>query len=285
MCVIITVEDGDFPNNKTLKSAESLNGDGGGIAWLNKDGTKSYRKGISAKKIIKIINHDLKPQGVNTAIIHFRIASVGTVNKQLCHPFEVSNEVSQNTHNMKTANDLLFHNGTWSDYLEELVAFLQVQGEPIPLPKGELSDSRVMAYLAFYLGTDELSKMVTGWNRIAVLANDGIKRYGQGWSDYKGNKVSNTFFCNTGRYTSTYTVPTKYNRYLQDDAILTAIDEDDESCLKQLRDKYHMTEVEIEDLFQMGYSYQEILWEKESEWDNDDTLPQSFRGHVLGGHD
>ena len=59
MCVIITVEDGDFPNNKTLKSAESLNGDGGGIAWLNKDGTKSYRKGITAKKIIKIINHDL----------------------------------------------------------------------------------------------------------------------------------------------------------------------------------------------------------------------------------
>ena len=112
MCIIICVEDGHFPTKATLKSAESLNSDGGAIAWLNKDGTMSYKKGIKASKISKIIKNQLTPNHVKTAIIHFRIASVGGVKPQLCHPFEITEEVTLNMKAVKTTKELLFHNGT-----------------------------------------------------------------------------------------------------------------------------------------------------------------------------
>ena len=81
MCVIICIEDGKYPSKSTLEDAESMNSHGGSIAWLDKNGRKNYQKGIKAKAIMKIINKQLKPKGIETAIIHLRIASVGTVNK------------------------------------------------------------------------------------------------------------------------------------------------------------------------------------------------------------
>ena len=90
MCVIINIEKRrNIQNIKTLKEAEILNAHGGSIAWLQ-DGKINYQKGITAKKKFNsIIEKRLKPNNVKTAIIHFRIASVGKVNKALCHPFPI----------------------------------------------------------------------------------------------------------------------------------------------------------------------------------------------------
>lgn len=200
MCVIICVENGEYPSKKTLKNAESVNNDGGSIAWLNKDGTKSYKKGIKSKEIHSIINKRLIPQGIETAIIHFRIASIGGVKKKLCHPFEISGKVELNMEHMNTTRDLLFHNGTWSEYAEVLVEYLKSVKTPQLIPRGEYSDSRIMAYLASKIGHKAMAKQVKGWNKVAILTDKGIKRYGSNWCDVKNNKCSNNYF-----------IPVKYN--------------------------------------------------------------------------
>lgn len=195
MCVIITVENGKFPTKDTLKSAESLNSDGGAIAWLNANGTRSYVKGISSKKMNKIIEHDLKPRGINTAIIHFRIASVGKVIPRLCHPFEVKDNSPLNLRGDKMKCDLLFHNGTWSDAFD--TAFDVAEKFGLKLPQGEYSDSRIMAILGSKLGIKKMAKLVDGWNKIAVLTDKGIVKYGSGWVKHKGNTCSNDYFVKT----------------------------------------------------------------------------------------
>lgn len=192
MCVIITVEKGNFPTKDTLKSAESLNSDGGAIAWLNANGTRSYVKGISAKKMNKIIEHDLKPKGISTAIIHFRIASVGKVIPRLCHPFEVKEKSPLNLRGDRMKCDLLFHNGTWSDAFD--TAFDVAEKFGLTLPTGEYSDSRIMAILAAKLGNKKMAKLVDGWNKIAILTDKGIVKYGSGWVKHKGNTCSNDYF-------------------------------------------------------------------------------------------
>lgn len=197
MCVIICIEDGKYPSKSTLEDAESMNCHGGSIAWLDKNGKKYYQKGIKAKAITKIIKKQLKPKGIKTAIIHFRIASVGNVNKKLCHPFEISNRVDLNLSGERMTTDLLFHNGTWLEYAEEMLEFLGKHNKPLKIPYGEFSDSRVMAYLAKRMGVRKMAKKVTGWNKIAVLTSDGIKRYGTGWVNFKGNKCSNDYFVPT----------------------------------------------------------------------------------------
>ena len=197
MCVIICIEDGKYPSKSTLEDAESMNSHGGSIAWLDKQGRKYYQKGIKAKAITKIINKQLKPKGIKTAIIHFRIASVGNVNKKLCHPFEITSRVDLNLSGERMTTDLLFHNGTWTEYAEEMLVFLGKHSKPMTIPYGEFSDSRVMAYLAKRMGVKKMAKLVTGWNKIAVLTSEGINRYGTGWVKHKGNTCSNDYFVPT----------------------------------------------------------------------------------------
>ncbi len=200
MCVVIAIEDGNFPTKTTLEDAESLNSHGGSIAWLNHNGSKSYRKGIKAKKINKIIQRELKPKGITTAIIHFRIASVGAVNKQLCHPFEMTSSVELNLRRDNIKSDLLFHNGTWDEYAEEMLIYLSKLGKPTTVPQGDYSDSRVMAYLGHRLGHAKMAKLITGWNKLAILTDKGIVKYGTGWVKVDGVECSNDYFSSKYSY-------------------------------------------------------------------------------------
>ena len=194
MCVIITVEDGRFPSKSTLESAEKLNSHGGSIAWLNKNGTKSYRKGINAKQVDSIINKQLKPNGVQHAIIHFRIASVGDVIKKLCHPFEITKSSELNLRRDKISTDLLFHNGTWSEFAEDFMEFASERNYAVKVPKGNISDSRIMAVIAGHVGHAKMAKRVTGWNKVAILTSKGVIKYGTGWINHDGNACSNDYF-------------------------------------------------------------------------------------------
>ncbi len=274
MCVISLVEDGVFPSKKTLKQMESLNSDGGSIAWLNKNGTKSYKKGIKAKEIHSIINKRLIPQGIETAIIHFRIASIGGVKKKLCHPFEISSKVDLNLETNNTTKDLLFHNGTWSEYAEELVEYLKKQKAPITIPRGEYSDSRIMAYLAHKIGHKGMAKLVKGWNKVAVLTSKGIIKYGNNWCEVKNNECSNNYFVptkNTGwggynnAFTSydykndTYTSGvTKYKSKDGDKDLIGYLDEEEEQEMNVLLDRYNVTEEEIAGMLSDGTSIYDI---------------------------
>jgi hypothetical protein len=260
MCVIICIEDGKYPSKSTLEDAESMNSHGGSIAWLDRNGRKNYQKGIKAKSIMKIINKQLKPRGIETAIIHFRIASVGTVNKALCHPFEITNRVELNLTGKSMSADLLFHNGTWSEYAEEMLAYMGEQHKPVTIPYGEFSDSRVMAYLAKRMGVKKMAKLVTGWNKIAVLTSTGIKRYGTGWVDFKGNKCSNDYFVPTPAswsYSNNYdSRPNTFAGYGVNDQEF--LNDEEKITVERLKKEYKLTDDVINNYLDYGYSVDDI---------------------------
>ena len=260
MCVIICIEDGKYPSKSTLEDAESMNCHGGSIAWLDKQGRKYYQKGIKAKAITKIINKQLKPKGIKTAIIHFRIASVGNVNKKLCHPFEITSRVDLNLSGERMTTDLLFHNGTWTEYAEEMLVFLGKHSKPMTIPYGEFSDSRVMAYLAKRMGAKKMAKLVTGWNKIAILTSDGITRYGTGWVKHKGNTCSNDYF-----------VPTANQWGFNDDKPYTFagygvndqdyLNDEEKKTVVELKKDYELTDDDINQYLDYGYSVDEEIKE------------------------
>jgi len=272
MCVIICVEDGEYPSKKTLKNAESVNPHGGSIAWLNKDGTKSYKKGIKSKEIHNIINKKLIPQGIETAIIHFRIASIGGIKKKLCHPFEISGKVELNMENMNTTKDLLFHNGTWSEYEEALIEYLKSAKTPQLIPRGEYSDSRIMAYLASKIGYKAIAKQVKGWDKVAILTDKGIKRYGSNWCDVKNNKCSNNYFLpvkyndidvlNWGTYTSGYN---KGFTKAKDVDTIGYLNEDEILEMNHLIERFGVSEAEIGDMLGDGSSIYDLSQRLEME--------------------
>ena len=188
MCVIINIENGEFPKYQTLKEAEILNSHGGSIAWLE-NGKINYQKGIKAKKVNELIEKRLKPNKVKTAIIHFRIASVGNVNKDLCHPFPISNEVKTDLKIEDSKFDLLFHNGTISNWENMLIESLQKNFGK--LPQGELSDSRAIAFLLNRHGTDIIKD--SKHNKFSILTKKGIIKFGT-WVKVDKNECSNDYF-------------------------------------------------------------------------------------------
>ena len=259
MCVIICIEDGKYPSKSTLEDAESMNSHGGSIAWLDKNGKKNYQKGIKAKQITKIINKQLKPKGIQTAIIHFRIASVGNVNKALCHPFEITNRVELNLSGERMSTDLLFHNGTWSEYAEEMLEFLGKHNKPLTIPYGEFSDSRVMAYLAKRMGVKKMAKKVTGWNKIAVLTSDGIKRYGTGWVKHDGNLCSNDYFLPTqNMWSFNDDKPYTFAGYGVNDT--SYLNDTEMKVVEELKKEYDITDDDINQYLDVGYSVHDIAF-------------------------
>lgn len=167
MCVIICCEN-EFPSLSTLESAESLNSHGGGIAWIEK-GKVHYKKGLKSKQIFEMTKKIKLP-----AIIHFRIASIGGVVDELCHPFPIDNEASVDLNG--SCDSALFHNGTWSGWQE--VCLNTVIKKNIMFPSGKWSDSRAMAWLADKYGIDMLNLIPTE-NKIAILTKDGIRKFGR----------------------------------------------------------------------------------------------------------
>ena len=259
MCVIICIEDGKYPSKSTLEDAESMNSHGGSIAWLDKNGKKYYQKGIKAKQITRIINKQLKPKGIQTAIIHFRIASVGNVNKALCHPFEITNRVELNLSGERMSTDLLFHNGTWSEYAEEMLEFLGKHNKPLTIPYGEFSDSRVMAFLAKRMGIKKMAKKVTGWNKIAVLTSDGIKRYGTGWVKHDGNLCSNDYFLPTqNMWSFNDDKPYTFAGYGVNDT--SYLNDTEMKVVEELKKEYDITDDDINQYLDVGYSVHDIAF-------------------------
>lgn len=251
MCVIMAIDDGNFPNYETLKSAEALNDDGASIAWLQ-DGKINYQKGIDAEKIESIISKILEPNKVKHAILHFRIASVGKVNKQLCHPFPISEKVSLTLEKQDSPHELLFHNGTISNWEEILIK--SIQKDEINVPKGNLSDSRVMARLVKEYGHGFLKK-VTGWNKFAILTKTGIKKYGD-WCKVDGIKCSNNLFKDPvvfeyGSNVDYFLNESDFEPYFKSD--------EDRGILNELILECGLEEEEIHEYLRMGWSWNAIL--------------------------
>lgn len=155
MCVAIVVPQGvPPPSLKTLEACETENPHGGGIAYTTAKGVQ-WHKGLTAKQVF----HRATENAGKPMLIHFRIATAGTITPELCHPFPITKKVLTTLNGI--ANEVLIHNGhwwKWEDYL----------------PKGarvkEWTDTRVMAWIAHYHGVGVLANT---WQRVATLRRDG----------------------------------------------------------------------------------------------------------------
>ena len=116
MCVILEFN-GSKPEHVSgniLKEAEEGNKDGGGIAWIDGDVVR-WEKGIHVtadyvKSLIK------KEKIKEPFVVHFRIATHGGVNDELCHPFALSPENDDLATSGSDKEGVMFHNGVWSNY-------------------------------------------------------------------------------------------------------------------------------------------------------------------------
>lgn len=252
MCVIIKVENGNFPKLQTLKDAESLNSHGGSISWISNNKT-NYEKGISAKKVHNM-SKKLKKQGVKTALIHFRISSSGKINKANTHPFQISKE-SKTDLSLRDSNiPLLVHNGTANELFQEF--FMHYNGKMF-IPKGEFTDSRLMSLIVYYQGTNSLRKLVKGtWNKIAILEPklDKIITIGKGWSKVDGHECSNNYF-KPSEFKEFSSFEYNDSNTVKDWICYDSFDRQVFDKIKKLG----MSDDEIETNYNMGYQLEDIL--------------------------
>lgn len=186
MCVIMACTK-HVPTRLELLEGEEVNSDGGGIAWIE-NGLVHWRKGLKAEQIDQLITSGVaKPP----LIVHFRLATVGE-GLELSHPFPISRKVPLSLSGV--AKRVLFHNGHWSEWREELLKLHRSRLKKII--DGPWSDSRAMAYLAQMMGVGILELLPLSGQKIAVLdagknARWPITLYGKGWETHEGYSVSN----------------------------------------------------------------------------------------------
>lgn len=177
MCVIITTPNrAHRPTLAQLGQCERANRHGSGLAWLNGKRVE-YCKNLPDSEIHRLLGEISGP-----AIVHFRIASVGGVDPQLCHPFPVTHRAE--LRQQGTARSVLFHNGTWVEHSAAAKHY------GLAFPKREpASDTRLAAALVARFGFDWLKR--AEYCRWAMLDRKGIRRIGK-WTPIGGCHYSNT---------------------------------------------------------------------------------------------
>lgn len=176
MCVIITSPGREErPSLRQLELCERANPHGSGLAWLEGRMVR-YAKHATAREIHRHLRSVAGP-----VIVHFRIASVGGIRPELCHPFPVTHRAE--LRDSGRARAVLFHNGTWREYsrVQQKLQLTFGRREPV-------SDTRVAASVVARFGFDWLRG--ADYCRWAYMNGDGILRLGR-WSKIGGCHYSN----------------------------------------------------------------------------------------------
>lgn len=172
MCVIVIKPRGKSFPVSIMSECWAANPNGAGLMYAS-GGNLVIKKGFMKLKQLKTAWRDLADSLMDTDVIfHFRIATSGNVNAEMCHPFRVSDELA------------LAHNGIL----------------PITVPIGsEESDTAIFAkWLAEHpLGIDTDFETIEEWmgvgNKMAFLTPTGKVRLlnPAAWKDHKGLVFSN----------------------------------------------------------------------------------------------
>jgi len=177
MCVILIVPDGVTVPRSILEACSQANPHGAGIAWRSR-GEVRYRKTDDVAEIARLAK-EVKGERV----IHFRIASVGGVCRELRHPFPVTRRVGLADEGHAAA--VLFQNGTWHDW-REAVAEAQKRGHRVP--EGPMSDARAAAWLIHIHGPEFVKGL--GTSRWVLFAAKATSVHGR-WDTVEGIRFSN----------------------------------------------------------------------------------------------
>ena len=179
MCVVITTTGRkERPTLRQLELCEAANRHGSGLAWL--EGKRvHYVKGLDVQAIHRKLSEIDGP-----AIVHFRIASVGRVCQELCHPFPVTHKAE--LRQQGRARAVLFQNGTWPGYAQFMQRLELKFGRKEPV-----SDTRAAASFISRFGFKWLKKL--DYCRWAMLDAEGIHRIGK-WSKVGSCHFSNLYW-------------------------------------------------------------------------------------------
>lgn len=178
MCVVAIAQEKNL-TEEHVKRMFGSNRDGAGVAW-RQDGRVHWRKGLSEEEI-----RDLCLTLPLPYIAHFRIASCGGVRADLTHPFPIAKDVPLALKG-STSGSVLFHNGHYHRWKDQLLALATNNG--IKVPTGAWSDSRLMAWVAAYCGTNILPFFD---EKLVNFSPDDMDIFGVGWSEVDGLYVSN----------------------------------------------------------------------------------------------
>ena len=181
MCVILVCPENVRPNKSVLYACHDANPHGAGLAW-RENGRVKWEKNLGPGRVMLLLK-ELPPGEV---VIHFRWASVGGVDERLCHPFPVTKRANLSL--TGAADTVLFHNGTWSGYVDALLRLEEVR--KAPLPTSPMSDTRAAALVTHTTGPDVLHKLPGKW--VWMNARE-TTLYGH-WQEWRGMQVSNTHF-------------------------------------------------------------------------------------------
>lgn len=170
MCIAIIKPAGiNLPSFNTIATCFSNNPHGAGFVY-NRDGFNYLNKGYTDSSLLYYeMFNQIKLNDV--ALIHFRYATHGVINKDNCHPFYCCEEPNKTIG--KSDLSALVHNGV-----------LNIRTD------GEHSDSYCFAKMLKNNQIDN-NKIILSNNKIAVLHNNGtVEKYGD-WIEHNGCYYSN----------------------------------------------------------------------------------------------
>jgi hypothetical protein len=188
MCVIAVINESDKrPSAVEVEAMWNGNQDGAGVAWFEGDVLR-WEKGLTLDELKEHVETLPVP-----FTMHCRIASVGPITPRLTHPFPVTPAVELHLEGSSKTFPILFHNGTWTDWMSKTFNLAGSMG--YKLPSGKWSDTRAMALMAAHYGLGAL-EMIN--EKIIIMdptekGANRVRSLGYGWELY-GERfiVSNT---------------------------------------------------------------------------------------------
>lgn len=120
MCIIVAKQKGiDMPSKNILETCFHHNNDGAGFMYVEKGQViidKGYMDFKSFYKRLKKIEKRIGNLKERALVMHFRIGTQGANDKQTCHPFPISNKVSDLKSTYFKTNVGMVHNGVISKF-------------------------------------------------------------------------------------------------------------------------------------------------------------------------
>jgi len=200
MCIIIAKPQGaKMPKEDIFKRCFERNPDGSGLAYY-REGDKSIRivKGfMDYPSLLKSIRR-LCLGRKDACLFHFRLATHGLADEGNCHPFPISDKISELRNRRINVNIAVAHNGIFSDMpqhntLSDTQKFIRLILSHDSI-KDNITDGAVRELLKGYCGSSSRLAFITNKGEIVTIGNwvkdKGIYYSNEGFKEYRFERYS-----------------------------------------------------------------------------------------------
>lgn len=224
MCIAIVKPKGaKIPDRDILKICFKNNPDGAGFAY-NRNGVNYLHKGYFTFSQFYHALRSCNIKDSESALIHFRVATHGNVDRQTCHPFLITDcyDDMKVTH-LKTSGNIMIHNGMLALY-EKDTSISDSMILSKSLYEMDLNKDYNRMFIELALQNNNKNKL----NRLGILYIDNrtdIFGFKQPWQLVDGCYFSNKSYQKTftrGYKATTQNIQDKFN-YNQDEIQSTKV--------------------------------------------------------------